>query len=297
MRENPFTIHPLLRKIYEQMQATLAKEYTSEWPATLDEIGPLFHVDAVMNEGEKRVGAIRIFLGLPPSKDGADVTLEMTFYPLTGQIGWRWHHGNGAAGDPGDKFMKRLLWVGNAPDLYAIYRVLELMEGHDRYCNGVMPIWEMLQKHPEGRGYREFTKTGARTLAKIVRQAPSIETPPEIENDGWYAYSRQRPYHEDDREPLEVRVGQVVQLLDVAAFVDDMLIIAIADKGRGEATIRRCPGDTLHGLTSVGTYRFFPVREKFARSLWSFVTPKFETSSYDVLKRLASERPAPQATP
>lgn len=290
MRDEPFTVHPLLREVYRQTQAVLKGDAWSDLPATLDEIGPILHLDYAMNEGEKRCGAYRVFVRLP-----GDVIMELIFYPLTGKVGWWWHADNGASGTPGDEFAKTMLWPGHSPMLYAIWRVIELIEqGEEGPCRyRALSLWEMMRKHPEGRGYREFTKTSARTLAKMVRAAPALETVPPIENGAWYAYSRQRPYHEHEREPLEVWVGQAIRLSGggspgtpgIAAFLDDMLIVEIADKGRGPATIKRWPGSTLHGLSSTGRSRLFPVKEKFARHLWTFVTPELERS-YHVLKRL-----------
>lgn len=288
MRDEPFTVHPLLREAYRQTQAALKGGAWSGLPATLDEIGPLLHLDYAMNEGEKRCGAFRVFVGLP-----RDSVLELVFHPLTGKISWWRHSGGGVGGTSVDGFARTMLWIGNSPMLYAVYRVIELIEQEDGGTYRTLNLWEMLQKHPEGRGYREFTKSSARTLAKMVRNAPALGTVPPIQNDAWYAYSRQRPYHEDERESLEVWVGQVLWLpgggapgtTGVAVFRDDMLIVEIADKGRGPATIRRWPGSTLHGLSSTGDRRFFPVKEKFARHLWTFVTPELE-SSHHVLKRL-----------
>jgi hypothetical protein len=185
-----------------------------------------------------------------------------------------------------------MLWPFYLPMQLVMLHVAERLDaGGPEWQFASWEIRRFLLRHPAGVGFREFTATSARTLAKMVRGAPELETVPPIENDGWYAYSRQKPYHEDERESLEVWVGQAVWLPGgkeypgVAAFLDDMLIIEIADKGRGPATIKRWPGSTLHGLSSTGDRRFFPVKEKFAKHLWTFVTPELE-SSRTVLARL-----------
>lgn len=298
-RDERYALHPAHRATYAHVQSGAAR-----WdllPQTIEGIGPLLHVDYAKNEGESTCGTLRVIAGLT---DWSDVhALELQFHPLTGEVGWWWHREIGTASG-GAPLTRLAVDLGYQPMLYAIHRFIELLDECELEAATVFPmslLWLMLLKHPMGRGYRKLSKTDGATLARLVRAAPALPAGPvEAEDGGWYALSRQKAAHESETDDLEVYVGKIAVWDKLPRFMpdDEVLCLTIQDKGRGPAMIKRCHYGQIHGIFLPDRERFFPVREKFAAKLRTYVTPRLEDGNA-VLHRLrtpaeASVTPEPK---
>lgn len=301
MSERHFKLDPVFAALYEQHQR--ASGYNGQLPATLSDIGPIRYLDHVQNGGEGTVGAIRVFIGLPPDKSAR--ILEMQFFPIDGRIRIETHHQGGATS--GVVSMADMLWPGNAATSMAILHVAELL-ANDLHGTGSYASWDICQmfKFPQGTGYRKLTLSGAKklmeqrrvSLASDVRLAPGVGR--------WYAYSKEPdPTRYERLDEIEVYVGCLSSSPRQYLREEDCLHLKIADRGQSEATIawsehvvsieasqqNSIPRSQREAYVRNGNVWVFEISEDLARELQRFATPQFTNHSHDIaLSLLGSPR-------
>lgn len=301
--QEKFEIDERLRLHYEMTQYLFGELGWKELPTTLAGIGPIRRLDLTRNEGEKRTGAIRVFIDLPSDEEGARV-LEAQFNPLDGTVGWWFHRRDRSSGMPEVRAVE-LAWPSSLPMQMALYRVAELLD-QDTVAHGRFASWEIrrfLAGRPAGSGYPNLTFTAAKSLLRYRKASIAAMTPLEMEENAWYAVSRQRPYHETPEETLEFFIGRALRVARDVWYLreEDDLHLQIARGGRGAAAMAWSWNvvDLNVGLQVAyqkkGLAKFltdghgswtFRLDARFAQSLKIFATEPFPESSTAVVQAL-----------
>ncbi len=292
MSEEPFKLDPVFAKLYQQHQEVSG--YNGQLPAILNDIGPIRYLDHVRNEGEGRVGAIRVFVDLPPDESAR--ILEMQFFPIDGQIRIETHRQGMATS--GVVSMADMLWPGNAATSMAILHVAELL-ANDMHGTGSYASWDIRQMFqiPQGTGYRKLTLTAAKKLIEQRRVSllSDVRFKPQV--GCWYAYNKEPdPTRYERLDRLETYVGCLSSSPSQYLRQKDCLHLKIADRGQSEATIawseqtvsleashqNSIPRNQRGEYVQAGNVWIFEISEKLAQELQRFATPQFTKHSHDI---------------
>ncbi len=275
-----------MKKLYAAAQACAEEPYPG-LPSTLDGLGPVLRVDFANNEGEDRIGLVRVFLGVK----GSDKTLlELLFRPLLGTVGWMFYGPSGDMSGTSEFPLLKFVYPERVPMQIAMLYAVELLDaGNDEHRLAAREILHFMRDAPNGHGYRRFAREMAPRLLAIADHSSTLSMSALREGE-WYGY--ELPNFNNEDAPLEIVVGQAALLEDRVAL-NAAVLVTIAEKGRGPARVQSTDAPSLNAAHFSDPFsKIFAVPASLAQSLPQFVTPKLP-SSLVIARYLRGEAAAP----